>query len=113
MATLERRGEPSGSQWRAETALRDGPFLRFGWRLPTAAVRAAVERHGRLAHSGNPYEAAEAWIEAGFEAQEVSEWLKARCFDPSDARELADAGVTPEDLARERRRVRGVSAFPA
>ncbi len=39
----------------------------------------------------------EAWLEAGFEPDEVDEWLNARCFDPSSARDLADADVPPID----------------
>ena len=38
---------------------------------------------GHFAHGGNPDETAEAWSEAGFEADEVEEWLNARCFDPA------------------------------
>lgn len=60
-------------------------------------VRNVIERHGHFAHGGNPYDTAEAWIEAGFEADEVEEWLNARCFDPSSARDLADAGVSAVD----------------
>lgn len=59
-------------------------------------VRGVIERHGHFAHGGNPDDAAETWSESGFEAHEVDEWLQARCFDPSAARDLADAGVTPE-----------------
>jgi hypothetical protein len=62
-------------------------------------IRDVIERHGYFAHGGNPDDAAETWAESGFEAPEVEEWLLARCFNPSAARDLADAGVTPE-LAR-------------
>lgn len=62
-------------------------------------IRDVIERHGHFAHGGNPDDAAEAWAEAGFEAREVDEWLSARCFNPSAARDLADVGVTP-DLAQ-------------
>jgi hypothetical protein len=55
-----------------------------------------IEKHGHFAHGGNPDDAAEAWAESGFEAHEVNEWLLARCYDPSSARDLADAGVSPE-----------------
>lgn len=60
-------------------------------------VRDVIERHGHFAHGGNPDETAVAWIEAGFEAHEVDEWLNARCFGPSSARDLADAGVSPAE----------------
>jgi hypothetical protein len=62
-------------------------------------IRDVVEKHGHFAHGGNPDDTAETWAESGFEAHEVDEWLLARCFDPSSARDLADAGVTP-DMAR-------------
>lgn len=57
-------------------------------------VRDVIERQGHFAHAGNPDDAAEAWAEAGFEAHEVEEWLNARCFDPSAARDLADTGMS-------------------
>jgi hypothetical protein len=59
-------------------------------------IRDVIERHGHFAHGGNPEDAAETWAESGFEAHEVDEWLLARCYDPSAARDLADAGVTAE-----------------
>lgn len=58
-------------------------------------IRDVIERHGHFAHGGNPDDAAETWAESGFEAHEVDEWLLARCYDPSSARDLADAGVPP------------------
>ncbi|HWA55009.1 MAG TPA: hypothetical protein VG816_12650 [Solirubrobacterales bacterium] len=57
-------------------------------------VRDVIERHGHFAHGGNPDDTAEAWVEAGFEAHEVEEWLNARCFDPGSARDLADTGMS-------------------
>jgi len=59
-------------------------------------VHDVIERHGHFAHGGNPDDTAETWTESGFEADEVEEWLKARCFNPSAARDLADCGVTAE-----------------
>jgi hypothetical protein len=59
-------------------------------------IRDVIERHGHFAHGGNPDDATETWAEVGFEADEVQEWLQARCFDPNSARDLCDAGVTPE-----------------
>lgn len=59
-------------------------------------IRDIVVRHGHFAHGGNPDDTAETWTEVGFQADEVEEWLQARCFDPNAARDLADAGVTPE-----------------
>lgn len=59
-------------------------------------IRDVIEKHGHFAHGGNPDDTAETWAEAGFDAHEVEEWLNARCFVPDSARDLADAGVTPE-----------------
>jgi hypothetical protein len=59
-------------------------------------VKAAVESHGHFAHMGNPDDAAEAWMEAGFDAHEVDEWLRARCFSPGAARDLADGDVSAQ-----------------
>jgi hypothetical protein len=64
-------------------------------------VRDAVVKHGHFAHAGDPGGTAEAWEEVGLDAHEVDEWLEARCFSPAAARDLADAGVTP-DMARMR-----------
>jgi hypothetical protein len=62
-------------------------------------IRDVIESHGHFAHGGNPEDAAETWGEAGFDAAEVEEWLRARCFDPSAARDLTDAGVTAQMAA--------------
>ncbi|MGB7588347.1 MAG: hypothetical protein WBM00_06525 [Solirubrobacterales bacterium] len=59
-------------------------------------IRDVIESHGYFAHGGNPDDAAETWAESGFETHEVEEWLLARCFNPSAARDLTDAGVTPD-----------------
>lgn len=59
-------------------------------------IRDVIERHGHFAHGGKPADTAETWAESGFEAHEVDEWLGSRCFDPSAARDLADAGLTAE-----------------
>jgi hypothetical protein len=59
-------------------------------------VRDVIVKHGVFAHGGDPDSTAEAWEEAGFGVDEVDEWLLARCFIPGAARDLADAGVTPQ-----------------
>jgi hypothetical protein len=70
-------------------------------------IRDVIERHGHFAHGGNPDDAAETWAESGFEADEVEEWLRARCFHPSAARDLADAGVTADIAATQTETGRG------
>jgi hypothetical protein len=59
-------------------------------------VREVIERFGYFAHGGNPDDATDTWTESGFDAEEVEEWLRARCFHPSAARDLADLGITPD-----------------
>lgn len=64
-------------------------------------IRSVVESHGHFAHLGEPEDTAEAWAEVGFDGHEVDEWLRARCFSPNAARDLAEAGVSAE-VARTR-----------
>ncbi|HYF25715.1 MAG TPA: hypothetical protein VD931_08270 [Baekduia sp.] len=59
-------------------------------------IRDVVERHGQFAHRGDPEAAAEAWEETGLPAEEVDQWLRARCYDPAAAEDMADAGISPE-----------------
>ncbi|HYY58079.1 MAG TPA: hypothetical protein VE842_12165, partial [Pyrinomonadaceae bacterium] len=48
----------------------------------------------------SPEEAAGLWIDAGFEdAEEVDEWLAARCFSATGAHALELAGITPAQAA--------------
>jgi hypothetical protein len=75
MATLKRRSEPSGSRSRADASSHNGAFPRFGWRLPTMTIRSVIERDGHFAHGGNSDDSAETWIESGFDADGVEEWL--------------------------------------
>ncbi len=63
-----------------------------------------IERFGDLAdHIGDPRAAAKAWTAAGFDDEEATRWLEARCFDPQAARELSDLGVTPGQASRKTR----------
>lgn len=59
-----------------------------------------VERFGELAERAGPADdVARAWTDAGFDDAMTARWLKARCFDPDVARELADMGVSPEQAS--------------
>ncbi|HEY0101536.1 MAG TPA: hypothetical protein VGB76_21600 [Pyrinomonadaceae bacterium] len=60
-----------------------------------------LRRYGDDAlQSANVEAAARAWLEAGFtDAEEVEEWLGARCFEPRHAQTLEAAGITPEQAA--------------
>lgn len=66
-----------------------------------ARIRETLERHGGAALAGAPAEtAAYRWLSHGFtDAEDVGDWLAARCFDPARAHELERAGLTPEQAA--------------
>jgi hypothetical protein len=66
-----------------------------------ARIRETLERHGGAALAGAPAEtAAYRWLSHGFaDAEEIEDWLAARCFDPARAHELERAGLTPEQAA--------------
>ena len=59
-------------------------------------LRDVIERHGYLAHGGDPDAASEAWEETGMEPGEVEGWLEARCFDPEAAEDMDEIGITPD-----------------
>lgn len=60
-------------------------------------IAAVLHRHGDAAHMlRSPEQAALEWVEAGFDdAEEIEEWLAARCFTPAGAQALERAGITP------------------
>jgi hypothetical protein len=60
-----------------------------------------LRRHGDDALQSRTVEgAARAWLDAGFDdAEEVEDWLAARCFDARHAQTLEAAGITPEQAA--------------
>ena len=66
-----------------------------------ARICDVLERHGEAALAGAPAEtAAYRWLSHGFaDAEDVEDWLAARCFDPARAHELERAGLTPEQAA--------------
>ncbi len=61
-------------------------------------IAQALAQHGETTRQGQePTSIAAEWIEAGFDdAEEVADWLAARCFAPALARRLDEAGITPE-----------------
>ena len=61
----------------------------------------ALARYGEAALSGAPIEnVAYRWMTYGFmDAEDIEDWLAARCFDPARAHELERAGLTPEQAA--------------
>lgn len=63
-----------------------------------ARIAATLERCGGAALAGAPAEtAARRWLSHGFaDAEDVEDWLSARCFDPARAQELERAGLTPQ-----------------
>jgi hypothetical protein len=64
-------------------------------------IAVVIERFGPRAAGARAAEsAAREWLDAGFDdAEEVEDWLRARCFDAAGARRLEDAGITPEQAA--------------
>lgn len=57
--------------------------------------------HGPFAYGDDAKlrEVAESWLEEDFLADDVNEWLEARCFEPGSARLFASEGITPEQAA--------------
>jgi len=72
-----------------------------GQREILARIGELLERNGEAALAGAPAEsAAYRWLSHGFtDAEDVADWLAARCFDPALAHELDRAGLTPEQAA--------------
>jgi hypothetical protein len=64
----------------------------------TRRVRDVLARYGDAALAGAPAETiAYRWLAHGFtDAEEIEDWLDARCFRPERAHELDRAGLTPE-----------------
>ena len=65
-------------------------------------VAAVLAQYGEAALQGAPAESvAYDWLAAGFDdAEEIADWLRARCFRARHARELEHAGFTPEQAAQ-------------
>ncbi|HEX8459746.1 MAG TPA: hypothetical protein VF656_20805 [Pyrinomonadaceae bacterium] len=65
-------------------------------------IAEALRRHASDALRGGARadDAARAWLEADFaDAEDVEDWLGARCFEPACAQALEAAGITPEQAA--------------
>ena len=63
-----------------------------------------IKGYGELADRGSdPAVAARAWTAAGFDDEQTTTWLEARCFDPRAARDLADLSVTPSQASKRTR----------
>jgi phosphohistidine phosphatase SixA len=60
-----------------------------------------LQQSGAEALDGaTPDDVARRWIAAGIDdAEDVADWLRARCFSPEGALALERAGVTPEQAA--------------
>jgi len=70
------------------------------YELPVKTHADTISRFGEFAERGDTAGiAAQAWTKAGFGDELTARWLKARCFDPTSARALADLGVLPEQAA--------------
>jgi hypothetical protein len=77
-------------------AVKQAGMSRYEAILAEAAIRATLERHGRVAHRGEPCRLAHDWFEAGFDAGAVESWLLARCFNPVTAARLTAAEPGPD-----------------
>lgn len=67
-----------------------------------SSIAAIIERHDAAALGGSTsaMEAAQKWIDADYDdAEEIAEWLAARCFTPEGASRLESAGLTPEQAS--------------
>ncbi|MGH2918791.1 MAG: hypothetical protein ACRDLS_09385 [Solirubrobacteraceae bacterium] len=65
---------------------------------------ATISRYDDLAeHLGDATAAAKAWSSAGFDDDEATQWLDARCFDPQSARKLANLSVSPKQASKRTR----------
>jgi hypothetical protein len=64
-------------------------------------IALALERWGGAATRGEPpATVAREWAAAGFDdAEDVEDWLRARCFKAAGAKALDGAGLTPEQAA--------------
>jgi AraC-like DNA-binding protein len=71
-----------------------------------SSIAAVVRRHQQLARDAqaadqticgdyDPLELASIWEQLKFSAEEVDQWLEARCYSPLVARDLRTRGVTP------------------
>lgn len=75
---------------------------REGWAAADPGeIAAALERYGAEATRGRAAEeVAREWLAAGFDdAEEVEEWLRARCFTAEGAGRLEAGGLTPSQAA--------------
>jgi hypothetical protein len=65
-------------------------------------IAETLKRHASdaLPDDASADDVARAWLDAGFaDAEDVEDWLGARCFDPRRAQALEAAGITPEQAA--------------
>ena len=74
---------------------------RPGYSVLIRRIAEVIGRHtDAVAGAATAEEAARRWTEAGFDdAEEVEDWLHARCFDAERARALELAGITPEQAS--------------
>ena len=66
-----------------------------------AGITAALVHHGADAiGDGTAEDAAREWMDAGFDdVEEIDDWLRARCFSASAARDMENRGITPAQAA--------------
>src|ERR1051325_1117871 len=69
------------------------------------SISEAIERHGAAARGDvSLEEASRAWVEAGFEdAEEVDDWLSARCFSARGAQSVERGGINQHTAPKPKR----------
>ena len=70
-----------------------------------AEMAEMLERHGDRFIGNNAIDMADAWIEAGFSADDADDWCEIGVWEPEIAVSLRDARVTPDCAAEASRRL--------
>ena len=59
-----------------------------------------IQSLGEFAHGGRVEQIAREWSDNDFGPDDAREWIESGVFDAASARDLEDAGLTPEDVAQ-------------
>lgn len=62
-------------------------------------IERVLKQAGHAYAGSNPQETAAEWIDYGFAASEVKEWIAVECWEPQVADECRKAGLTPDEAA--------------
>jgi hypothetical protein len=65
-------------------------------------MEVVIRSHGDFAYGSEKVEdVAQEWKDYGFSADEADAWLRAGCFRASDARDLADIDIEPDQVSQD------------